>query len=95
MRGEGGRSTSTALPARAERQGDEVVGLREMQHGLRLQPRERHDQRCACRNTDRLAIERVAGSGIEKDAGGSKRGGVAEQAADIVMVGQADEPDHR
>ena len=51
----------------------------------------RRDQRRPDRDADRLAVERVAGGLVEQHRVGAERRGVAEDAADIVVVCEPDE----
>ena len=59
------------------------------------QPRERDLQGRADRHPDGLAIERIAAGGVEQHRIGAESRGVAEQAADIVVVGDAEQHQHR
>ena len=56
---------------------------------------ERHDKRCGHRRPDRLAIQRVGRCLVQHDGAGAKRCRVAEDAADVVGVGDAFEQDDR
>ena len=61
--------------------------------GRRFETGERHDEACADRNPNRLPVERIACLRVEEHGVGAEGGGVAEDAADIVVVGKADQPD--
>ena len=52
---------------------------------------ERNFQRRADRDADRLAVERVAAGFVEQHGVGAEGGGVAEDRAHIVVVGDADQ----
>jgi hypothetical protein len=64
---------------------DEPIGI--------VRCRKRNLEHGADRNPDRLAVERIAGTGIEDHRIGSERRRVAEYRADIVVIGDADQHD--
>ena len=53
--------------------------------------REGHDQRGADRDPDRLSVKGIAGRRVDQHRVGAEGGRIAENAADIVVVGEPDE----
>ncbi len=87
---------SSVSPGRAERDQLEAMRQQQVQQRIgRALPGERHDQAAADRDPDRLAVERIAGGEVEQHGIGAERRGIAEDAADIVVIGDAERHHHQ
>ena len=82
--------------ARRQR-GDDDAGVAHARQGVgpRLEARPRHHQRRAHRRPQRLAIQRIDRRGIEQHAGRAERLRVAQDAADVVGLGERFDDDQR
>ena len=69
--------------ARSDERGEDVCAAAGVGEG--------QAERCARGDADRLAVERIAAGFIEQDGAGAERRRIAEAAADIVVVRQADQ----